>query len=733
MEFSLGPSPVPIGNKALQFSRYTYSTNTAKDSKAQHILGISRAELRTARSQSLNPKSKFSSIRKSFRGKADVRGPQVYVQERSLDSLTSSNLDLHTDPIVLHDESVKSPETVSISDTASLSQHPSTSPSQSDCEIINTLPDTSQPITDSLSRPRPLRRRTSSTSQPKREVIEHARQLKFFKPTHPPSKPENTAVVRAHPVLDDLRPPIEKAPIVTQITSTPTNPLPPTSMPHATIRPSPKVLRKKALDRRHNKNVHLMNFDILAYTPYAKVNVRRPKAVTEHWFDSLDIETSDDEDNEEPELRQNFVIEVEHAFQNGRISNASPFSNNGNDDTAASRPVLSQHGSKSNSPPPNPTNLLSQGGVVSDAPIQNVGRHFAQPKVTRHPFAEADLTQESVLYLSSSDDDNKSHSTEQSLSPEQVATLNDEDTVNISRTPGLVANYQLPQIRPTKPLNLNSSPATPVSISSIAIGTGRNGQSTVLRDSTTEAAVDTEEQAMLDSFPNTPVDTCTSRKSSIRSSFCLSDDASIVSTRLMKVTRQEEALLAAMRLKKVAMKRAAKERNRKAALEVLETSKQPVSTSKELCIGDDSPNVDEPEEDLYHHRQLQTIPPQPRTGRNCESITTFQTDSYDNRNSEFTFLSDESEEQCLSSLPTAQQQTLLQNSLLESPFQAEALDTQRPDTFHSFTTDGSERRDNPIVVLDNLHSALRRRDIPSQLFIVSPFVGWDRAELAAAR
>ncbi|RMZ77804.1 hypothetical protein DV737_g4167, partial [Chaetothyriales sp. CBS 132003] len=50
-----------------------------------------------------------------------------------------------------------------------------------------------------------------------------------------------------------------------------------------------------------------------------KVNICKPKAGAKYWFDGLEDDSSEDEDFDEPEFEQNFVLGIESDFQNDQI------------------------------------------------------------------------------------------------------------------------------------------------------------------------------------------------------------------------------------------------------------------------------------------------------------------------------------------------------------------------------------------------------------------------------
>lgn len=460
----------------------------------------------------------------------------------------------------------------------------------------------------------------------------------------------------------------------------------------------------------------------------AKVNVRRPKAGAKNWFDSLDSDSSDGEHTElEPQLNEDFANEVEAAFDSNRIDRFPPRSSS--KAPATYSPVTSKAEAVQ------PSTQLEVRDSQKPIPQTSLPKRIRKPRVNR--LAVVDLTKQSVL-LDSSGDENEDGRPSPQPSYQALAHMEireslisgpwDDSEIELGEATAVVTKEPeraLPQVS-------NNAPT-------MAEGSRRvsSRHLTYLDDRSSETL--SQHHDLLTSFPRTPSDT-TSRGTSVQESV-LSDNISVFSTKLMTVTRQEEDLIAAMRLKKIAMKRAQAVAHRQCALKILENdiNKTPKPQKRREKRFDRLPVPVAPSSPL----RLSYLA-SPSTLRHNSlrpsSDTTFQTDSIQQpsvRSSMATYLSEGSEDlqlpySAIDGLPMGSsdmpQRTKPRAAMpARDTFLSEKTATTTDTVSYGEWSPGGRSRaqDNHVVVLDPLERQLLRDEIPSQLFMERPFLGWE--------
>ena len=458
----------------------------------------------------------------------------------------------------------------------------------------------------------------------------------------------------------------------------------------------------------------------------AKVNVRRPKVGAKNWFDSLDSDSDDGSAEGEPQAHRDFAVEVEAAFDNYRVDKLSSRS-------SSKTPTVTQSfaGSKSTHTTTAPEAQKMHEPILKP-PVSSKSR---KRKVNR--LAGIDLTKQSVL-LSSSSDDSEEEILSASTSYQELARREiRESLMNGSWDESAIELGQATAVDtqgPERLLQLSSKNTSKIT------GAPRRVSSrllTYLDDGSSEKF--TQNHDLLTSFPRTPSDT-PSRATSVQESV-LSEDASILSTKFMNVTRQEQDLIAAMRRKKVAMKRAQATAHRQGTLKILEldSSRNPKSHRQ-----------GEQHRDRLHSPLTPRSPLRlsylvsPSTAQHSlqrpDSVTTFQTDSVQQpsvRSSMATYLSEGSGDLQLpysstdglpmGSMTLPQRTKPRPNMPARDTFLSERT-TTTTDTASCSEWSPSTRtsaRDSHVVVLDPLERQLLRDEIPSQLFMERPFLGWE--------
>ena len=323
---------------------------------------------------------------------------------------------------------------------------------------------------------------------------------------------------------------------------------------------------------------------LLGEPAYLKMNVRRPKHVSGHWFDVLDEDTS----NEEPELQPDFL----HGMTSALDQDALPA-------TQSIQRTKSRNVMSINMPNISEESQPTQAGqdlshtlqlpVHSCSDVQHalntwehnnhetksltVKKTTARSKNSSNTaFEHVDLQEQSVLYLTSSDDEDDSLG----LDPPDVPSEEEDyselkklrklplirDSVGIDSisdietgvgTERMIHRANLAQMPTTeelivsrRPKAANESNKFVIEPTSVDIPVRKSSKTrTNPSDRTFQRSLSRERDTIPESFAKTHAD----EEAGMSSADIVSLDRSH-STRTMHVTRQERSLLAAMRIQK---------------------------------------------------------------------------------------------------------------------------------------------------------------------------------------
>lgn len=486
-----------------------------------------------------------------------------------------------------------------------------------------------------------------------------------------------------------------------------------------------------------------------------KVNVRKPKVGVKHWFDGLEGDTSEEDLVDEPEFEQNFVTGLETAFRDDKIKPPSDNSsvrtdthgvNISSSSVATPRQYLQ---SPSTAPKSSPRVAV----LTAKASKTSLARQSTRSQTTsaskRKAIEETDLTKDSYLNLSGSEDEEDVRQnvraapvrSPQPLKPalrDSVAlAFNNESLVEVGTAHEMTAKAstigtQHSRVRTLKVVSRNSrgeqlQMPVPKRGSSLAL-------SNLYEQVERESAQTEPKSDLIPPFPATPTE---SENSGYRMSVSVfSDTDSVASRRMMSVTKQEESLLAAMRLKKAAMKQTVTRDKRLQALRNLEKGQQRPTPPKREPSADSMSS--------FHPRQTR----QPVYGEQLDSDsgvsrdsgTTFHTNTTA-RQSHMTYEAPHAVNRLSLSSVDSNEQSLSPSLLsLNTPDRRVSRDTYysppgpppRIGQHHSRNRTESSHCSN-IVSLDDLSKApATRDDISSQDFIDWPYRGWNASTMGMA-
>ncbi|RVX68713.1 hypothetical protein B0A52_07599 [Exophiala mesophila] len=304
---------------------------------------------------------------------------------------------------------------------------------------------------------------------------------------------------------------------------------------------------------------HATSSNTLNDTQHMKINSRKPKAGAKYWFDNIDVDISDIESIHEPEFSPSFVSGMALAFESGRFDpvpeNTEDTSQNKDESRASAQDAVSQSSKKSSryhlppsAIPPRVSTLTAKASRTSLS--QGVNQQTFQ-KTKAASLASTNLHTNSILDLSSSDDDEvpppvsipKAETLPRLRDSIALDDLMESEieivTAKAIDTKQSASLEVVPEARKVKERDLRHT--------SIMRQSRTPDRSAYFSDHSSERY--TDDNDLLVSFPATPTETSASRRFPQYGS----DTASIESRRLMSVTRQEESLLAAMRLKRAAL------------------------------------------------------------------------------------------------------------------------------------------------------------------------------------
>lgn len=483
-----------------------------------------------------------------------------------------------------------------------------------------------------------------------------------------------------------------------------------------------------------------------------KVNVRRPKVGAKHWFDGLEGDTSEDDVVDEPEFEQNFVSGLESAFRDERIKPPSDqssvqtpsvrtevrgFNLGSSTGSVATPKQFLQSPSTTTRPSPRVAILTAKGSRTSMA--QQSTRSGQTSTSRRTAIEETDLTKSSYLNLSGSDDEEEPARAVQAIpvrSPQPLKpairdsvalAFNSDSEVEVgtaheTNAKSLTQGHQHSRVRTLKVVNRNSRGQP------LQMPIPKRGSSLALSHLYEEAERQSagpeygqDGQDMIPSFPPTP--TTDSEPSGYRMSVSVfSDTDSIASRRMMSVTKQEESLLAAMRLKKAAMKQNVTRDRRLQALRNLERGQAQTPPKRE-------PSTDSASS--FHPRQTYASTVNSVLSR--DSGTTFQTNTTARQSRMTNPVPTQMNRLSLSSADSLEHSASPSLLSLNTPNRRESRDTYYSPPGpplgaaqgHSRHRTDSSHISN-IVSLDELDKAPESRDdISSQDFIDWPYRGWN--------
>ncbi|EXJ82466.1 hypothetical protein A1O3_06279 [Capronia epimyces CBS 606.96] len=715
-----------------------------KESKAQHILGITGSALNTARNESISssttarvPRLSLSDATTEFGSvTAPIDNPEPH-----------RDLHLKASSVLLHEDYRFAADGARSIRSARLKASGSSSTLHSHYDAQKTPLSISQQTSDSSRRDFALRKGLPVVVQSTTPDQDSLRQLRLFRSSKNRDKPELRKITQQGP-----RSPVSPARTLfgSQRSLTPSEQGPTSpvvkSLPPAMAR-NPVLSPPRSQTRANKLGPSMDSAASRAETSQVKVNIRRPKVGVKHWFDGLEGDSSEDESIHEPELQPSFVVGMEMAFEDGKIgpvsedsSQKAPSMSENSGQGAGSMPLKAsapRHALPSSAIPPRTSTLNAKSSrpTIRRNALHQVSLPPSKPKPSS--LASTDLHQTSVLDLSSSEDDEpqpaRPHPTERPLpqlrdsiaveslmeSEIEIGTaqaIDTKQTSSVQATPSLRRVYGSQARRHARPsMNRHSTV---------------NGQRlTYFSDRSSEPAV--EDNDLLTSFPATPTDPPCSHRTSFQGSF-RSDTASIESRRLISVTRQEESLLAAMRLRKLASSKS----NGSSA----SRQKQIVGDQEQRRPGRHYQTTRSPVGQeisaLAPTRKVDVAPSISSANFDRDSFTTFQTGMSNDPSVRFSFTSFQTD----TSLDPETERSLSLG--MTSPMLlAHSRSVHRMSRATFFSTSTSDSRDGScsrretryLSNLEKLQTMPKREEISSQDFIDFPYHGWEaKSRLAAA-
>lgn len=698
-----------------------YPYNDTDDTKARHILGLDVPSFRLARKNSLGAASanKARSVTFSNATTAAV----TTTNSSHLGKENVSALSRKTSSPLLSRS--KKSET----QTGTIRSKLSSSSLRSFYDKNRAPLNVSQQTSESSSRDFALRKGAPSVVSTSIQGSEHSRQLRLVAMSHKDSSREQTKFT---PSVTKFSNSSSKSlvPSLTETASDTAESLSSHPSRISIIRSAvPEDVRLSSSPNTQSRQSHPFTVTRTEVDPArAKINVRRPKAGTKNWFDSLDTDSSEDESTlKEPQLAHEFILDVSHASQQRAI-----------DLVPSASSLCDQSGLKIEIPGKESMHRyssLSKHQKTKAGTSSSLGQQ-SNWKRKVSAFENTDLTKQSILVLDSSDDEDEASLSR--LAPETgIPEISESSVMNGPWDRTRVGASHM------KPVSTADSEKVLQRLQKERFDTrldkrpARRRASyrgiTYLEDCSTETI--TQQDDLLTSFPQTPTDTQT-RDSSVREYILSEEDSS--NTKLITVTRQEESLIAAMRLKKTAMKRAQAMVHRQGISNTPEGSTSLRSVRSARHRHGSPERLHKGQSPPTQRRVRSAMPSVPHSQR-TDSVTTFQTDSVHQqsiRSSIATYLSEGSEDLQLP-YSTVDGLPMGSSRLTRSPSAQSDRPRRNRDTFLSETTAStsayagstsewspSVRGSHPIE-LDPVQRGLLRESIPSQLFMERPFLGWD--------
>lgn len=726
-----------------------------RENKAQNILGITEAALDTARAQSVSSSTTGAVPRLSLSDATTEFGSSTASTERPE---TIPELKLKASSVLLHEEFCINGEPTNITPPRRLTPHGSSSTLNSHYSSQNVPSAISQQTSESSRRDFALRKGAPSVIQTTTPEKDSQRQMRLFKKSKKGQKADERMLSKlslrspdspARSLFGSQRSVVfsddgskSTSALTTQksLSKNDTRPRKAPRSSHAmTSTHEGSSDPTASADGTRSKNV----------ASHAKVNIRRPKVGVKHWFDGFEGDSSESEPVDEPALDQSFVTGMEAAFENDRIgllskaSNAAEVYSSGSlDETSASSLFRVSHPASRKplrptepvSPRVSTLNAKSSKSTLSQPTTQQTSTGSSKAKA--NPLAANDLHHTSVLDLSSSDDD-EPEQPGPAASQETLPQLRDSiaveslmeseivigtaKAVDTKQNASIKATPSLKRVRGSQPRATRRSVEAPQDKRSPY-------RATYLSDQSSEPV--SEDADLLTSFPPTPTDIPSSGCPSMLGSR-LSDNMSIESTRLVSVTKHEESLLAAMRLRRAALHDS---RGSRTGLQTQALRGRGQTSTK----GQRQPSTSSGAAEVSPHTQTRS----PNTREHIyadmmsdrASCTTFQTSRSLEHSARFSLTSFRSD----SSLALEDSLLLkISPNLLATANGPSRLSRA---TFLSTSTDNSRepsrtrRAKNYRTTLEKLSSVPDRDDVSSQDFIDWPYHGWETraAALTAA-
>lgn len=728
----------------------------AREYKVQHILGITETALSTARNQSISSSTTARLPALSFSDATTELSSSISPPEISE---TAPDLQLKASSVLLHEEFHLGADVASSTRSRLIKPYGSSSTLNSHYDAQKAPLAISQQTSDSSRRDFALRKGSPVVVKSTTSDKDSLRQLRLFRLSKSRDKPETKEAKQF--AKTGLQSPISLARMglgsQQSLTSSDGQasffpagvshhplPGPPSNTQKGVhFNPNPRV---ESVSPKKSKSSRVKAARLEA--PQVKVNIRRPKVGAKYWFDGLEGDSSEDESIHEPQFQPSFVDGMEMAFQRNRIgpmsdeeNRASAFlavgSSRGTETLSSQRSKGSSRHTLPDSAIPPRVSTLNAKSSKSTLSHREPAHASSKPKV--NPLASTDLHQTSILDLSSSseDDEPPSHgreSVDSCLPPLRDSIAIDaliESEIEIGTAKAINTKKTAPvQAAPSLRRGYSAHSKRDARSSMKPHHKRLDYRFTYLSDQSSD--VIPEEHDLLTSFPATPTEQSSLSHTSCRDT-CLSDNASIESRRLMSVTRQEESLLAAMRLKKATLSHASsssadrrvstlREMDRKSTRQSRQTPRSSIALEFSL---------------LPHARQPESRHPMFSDANfDQASCTTFQTGLSNDPSARFslssfrTGTSVEPETDVSSSLAT------VSPTLLSPP---KGLNRQSRSTFFSTSTNDSRdnsrsrRESHYLATLEKLQTVPTREEVSSQDFIDWPYHGWDAtAKFAAA-
>lgn len=720
---------------------------TSGQTKVEHILGVTEADINTARNQSVSSGATHKYRDTSFSDDTTQLGTSL-PQDGNIPQIPE--LKLKASSILLHEEYRPSDCATSIR-SEQLRRYDSSSTLQSHYEPQKAPLAVSQQTSDSSRRDFALRKGKPVVINSTTKEDDSLQQFKLLSNSNIRPNGENKKLSKSRPMTGHSASrfsmtPAEKRPSSTRST-------PPTSVssnnkpfskPNKGVRFMPPPLPSSESQRKAARKQKML---LDPMDPASvKVNVRRPKTGAKHWFDGHLGDSSDEEIIDEPEFNQSFANGLESTFRNGQFGNRPAHISTRFTNTSSSG-LSSVTATPRNSSFQQP--MYEQNGIVPRINVLNAKASKASLSKTTDSasskrrtdrLAEADLSKSSVLNLSSSEDEEDGAPTPQPIEMPQMGPRLRDSVADAFSHDQQIELGTAQAINPSYPMIGSETPhlGKPTVIQHesrdhLRMPVPRRGSSLML--SYLNDQVESQPD-LLASFPATPTESVASPETSFRGSMAFSDTGSMESRRMMSLTKQEESLIAAMRLKKAAVRYNTTQHRRLETLRELEqqstrsTSRIPGSYESRSMLSLNTSLAAEPALKAYRRRS--------RSGGDTDRIrasgTTFQTTTSQNpsRLSRLNYRPEPSADRG-THLSLSSSEPSIENSASPSHFSLNTNDKRLSRETYFSTSSASYRghsrtvtgTSSNVVALDDLGKVPNRDEIPSQEFIDWPYQGWE--------